>query len=87
MGEKLHIIERNKKSSGEKLHIIEGIERNKKKLYALQREMRQKGRCGMLAMENVWYREAIDKKNTELEVVKEKLREKLECLQQNAGFK
>ena len=40
--------------------------------------MRQKGRCGKLAMENVWYREAIDKKNTELEFVKEKLCEKLE---------
>ena len=49
--------------------------------------MRQKGCCGKLAMENVWYSEAIEKKNTELEFVKEKLREKLECLQQNAGFK
>ena len=38
--------------------------------------MRQKGRCGMLVMENVWYREAIDKKNIELEDVKEKLCEK-----------
>ena len=46
----------------------------------MQKEMREKGRCGMLAMENVCYREAIDKKNIELEVVKEKLREKQECL-------
>jgi predicted nucleic acid-binding Zn-ribbon protein len=42
--------------------------------------MRQKGRCGMLAMENVWYREAIDKKNIELEDVKEKLCEKQKLL-------
>ena len=53
----------------------------------LHKEMRQMGRCGGLAVEGVWYREAIDGKGTELEFVKEKLCEKLECLQQNAGFK
>ena len=30
--------------------------------------MRQKGRCGKLAMENVWYNEAIDKKKYEIGV-------------------
>jgi len=34
----------------------------------------------MLVMENVWYREAIDKKNIELEDVKEKLCEKQKIL-------
>ena len=67
--------------------LLKELKETTNKLYALHKEMRQKGRCGKLAMENVWYREAIDKKNTELEFVKEKLCEKLECLQQNAGFK
>jgi chromosome segregation ATPase len=62
------------------LALLKELKETKNKLYAFQQEMRQKGRCGMLAMENVWYREAIDKKNIELEDVKEKLCEKQKTL-------
>jgi dynactin complex subunit len=62
------------------LALLKELKETKNKLYAFQQEMRQKGRCGMLSMENVWYREAIDKKNIELEAVKEKLCEKQKTL-------
>ena len=62
------------------LALLKELKETKNKLYAFQQEMRQKGRCGMLSMENVWYREAIDKKNIELEAVKEELCEKQKTL-------
>ena len=81
------LLKETKKVRERNFTLLKELKETTKKLYALHKEMRQQGRCGKLAMENVWYREAIDKKNTELEFVKEKLCEKLECLQQNAGFK
>ena len=62
------------------LALLKELKETKNKLYAFQQEMRQKGRCGMLTMENVWYREAIDRKNIELEAVKEELCEKQKTL-------
>ena len=62
------------------LALLKKLRDTKNRLYVFQQEMRQKGRCGMLVMKNVWYREAIDKKNIELKDVKEKLCEKQKIL-------
>ena len=71
-----NLLKETKEVRERNLALLKELKETKNKLYAFQQEMRQKGRCGMLVMKNVWYREAIDKKNIELEDVKEKLCEK-----------